>query len=383
MLLNFTSTTILVILKYLENQGFCWTEKSTISQTRIPLFFLREGLSLGAKTYTPLWKFVAWSLRFLLEGQCPNHDYNGKPRQGKKLDQTFVVTEFRSDWKYVVDLFALSSNYNASNTCHRCECTKQHGPLGFGQFGMDAAWVGTQRSNTEFLRKCLPNLDSPLLNPLVLLPDFHMSQIKACFMHVAHLGIGLYTNGSAINVLMLKGFLGEDGTDEQLQRLWSMFKIWRKANKVSVSIPKFRAFCLHETDNQAWYHTKAWHGRVLTAFLASVLCEKSREQPGDNDLAMAANCLFHLGELYNSLEEAPRYVSRDVSRNGLSMLYAFVSRPLFFNVNMGLPKTFEIVLEQGVRVRVQIMASYNREQLLFHLVSIVPWRRQPRFARMA
>ena len=293
------------------------TDRQTICETRLPLFFLREGLSLGPKSHVPLFKFVCWSLGFLEKGTLPDHDYDGKPRRSKfekNLNETFALTEIRGDWKYVVDMLGLAASYNRRNICHRCAATQKHGPLGFGQFGLDAAWVSTERSNADFVRTCLPNLCDSLVNPLVFRPDFHVTNVKGDVMHVAHLGVGLYTNGSGMVFLMRSGLLGDGTKENHLKLLWNLFKAWRKANRITVSIPSFRSYCLHDNESQVWYHSKAWHSRIITSFLSSVLCGKSREQPQDEQLGMVANCLYHLAELYNTLEAAPRYVSNVVPR---------------------------------------------------------------------
>ena len=296
------------------------TDRQTLSQTRIPLFFLREGLSLGSKTYHPFWDYICWSLRWLGRGQLPPEDFFSGKRlcwtktQKALLNTTFAVTELRGDWKYQKEILNLSSFYNSRNTCHRCCATQKAGPLDFGQFGHQAGWVATERTNAEFIRTCLPNLDDPLVNPLVFLPDFHVSQLKACFMHVAHLGVGLFTNGSAMIFLMETGHLGNGTRDDQLAVLWKEFKEWRRSNRVSVSIPAFRSYCLHDNDKgQTWYHSKAWHSRILTSFLAAFLSTRSRQRPDDSHLAMVATCVYRLGELYNAVECEGRYVSESVS----------------------------------------------------------------------
>eukprot|EP00439_Symbiodinium_sp_Y106_P028562 s5748_g3.t1 len=276
-----------------------------------------------------MWEFICWSLRFLARGELPDTDYDGKPRRWTKdqkaaLNTTFVVTEMRGDWKYQKEILNLSSFYNSRNVCHRCSATQKSGRLDFGQFGHQAGWVATERCNAEFIRTCLPNLDDPLSNPLIFLPDFHVSQIKACFMHIAHLGVGLFTNGSAMVFLMETNHLGQGTRDEQLAALWKEFKVWRQANRICVSIPAFRSYCLHENDKgQTWYHSKAWHSRILTSFLADFLTTRSRQRPDDSNLALVATCVYHLGEVYNKVECEPRYVSHDVP--GCECQYMFQS----------------------------------------------------------
>ena len=126
-------------------------------------------------------------------------------------------------------------------------------------------------------------------------------------MHVAHLGIGLFANGSAIMTLMLLDLLGPGTQENKLEVLWSLFQDWKRRNRIAISMPRFRNYCLH-IEGHIFYQSKAWHSRVLTSFLAATLVDKCKGCD-DSNLAMTANCMFNLSELYNNVEKAPRYMS--------------------------------------------------------------------------
>ena len=290
--------------------GFVLNSGESVAESRIPLFYLRVEKSLGRKTFRPLFEFTAWSLRFLEKGELPECDYHGAKIKGssckRKLGQTFCLAEFRGDWKWIVELLGLTSGYNRRNICHRCAATHRSGPLQYANFELNAAWINTERSNRDFLRSCVDLLD-PFVNPLLFLSDFNVANIKACYMHVAHLGIGLFANGSAIMTLMLLDLLGPGTQENKLEVLWSLFQDWKRRNRIAISMPRFRNYCLH-IEGHIFYQSKAWHSRVLTSFLAATLVDKCKGCD-DSNLAMTANCMFNLSELYNNVEKAPRYMS--------------------------------------------------------------------------
>ena len=254
-------------------------------------------------------------MKFLERGQLPDCDYKGaklklKRGQSLELSQRCSLVELRGDWKYIVEILGLKSHYNGRNVCHRCAATQKAGPLQFANFSEDAGWVSTLRSNRQFLQSCVDLLDE-YVNPLLFMKDFHISNIKACFMHIGPLGIGLYTNGSAMMMMIMKGLLGPGTKKQQLAGLWKQFLAWRRRYKVGVSIPYFRAYCLHMggSQDQVFYQSKAWHGRIISAFLAEVLIEKCKISDQDDDLKMTTNCLYHFAEMYSSVEAGGRYLS--------------------------------------------------------------------------
>ena len=55
------------------------------------------------------------------------------------------------------------------------------------------------------------------------------------------------------------------GFSDCLQNLWQKFRRWRAQHKIYTSMPRFRHYLLKEDGQHVFYHTKAWHGRTLTA----------------------------------------------------------------------------------------------------------------------
>ena len=262
-------------------------DKQSITLTRFPLFFLTNRFSLGRRSEKPLWDFVASRLT-----RMKHH----------------VITELRGDWKYLVELMSITKKYSSRNICFKCGATQANGTMPHSHFGMQASWLHTMRNNVQFLTECLPELDSPSINPLVFLPGFHLDWLRPCWMHTTHLGVGLFTNGSAIRVLLDANFCRGDNKEQQLQDLWQKFRRWRAENKIYTSMPRFRHYLLKEDGEHVYYHTKAWHGRILTAFLAEQLKLASAASE-DRNLALAASCVWHLAETYHAIESAPRFLS--------------------------------------------------------------------------
>ena len=224
------------------------------------------------------------------------------------------VVEIRGDWRFLVDVFQMTVSPTSTHVCYKCKATLRSGPQSFASFGPDAAWVGTQRSNKDFLLHCLPDLDVNSSCPLLFLRNFHVGMLKPCFMHVAHLGVGMYSNGSAMKVLLDAGVCGQGSKDEKLRVLWLRFLAWRKQNKIQVAFPRFRGFLLKDDDgSQVWYQTKAWHSRVLTGFLAEELQKWLHAGADHPDLQLTAVCLYNLAALYNAVEAAGRWLSDEVT----------------------------------------------------------------------
>ena len=272
-------------------KGFVLADQQSIPLTRFPLFFLTDRYSLGRRSELPLWRFVAQSLRKL---------------------EDYMVTEIRGDWKFLVDLLAIRQKYSSKNICFRCQATQAAGSLPHSSYGLTAPWIATARNNVQFLLECLPDLDSPETCPLVFLPGFSVMWLRACYMHTAHLGLGLYSNGSAIKMLLdTAGFLAGGSKDSKLTDLWKKFREWRQRKKIYTSMPRFRGYLLKEDSFQhIFYHSKAWHSRILTAFISDQLAEAVRQNGGDSVLRLASACMWNLAELYNAVEIAPRYLTQ-------------------------------------------------------------------------
>ena len=127
-------------------------------------------------------------------------------------------------------------------------------------------------------------------------------------MHTTHLGVGLFTNGSATRVLLDANFCPGNRKEQCLQNLWQKFRRWRAQHKIYTSMPRFRHYLLKEDGQHVFYHTKAWHGRILTVFLTDQL-QLASSQSQDRNLALVADCVWHLAETYHAVEHAPRFLS--------------------------------------------------------------------------
>ena len=270
-------------------RGFCLVDKTTIAETRLPLFFIRSRYCINPRTLHPLWSAVAAGL-----ARLRNH----------------CLAEIRGDWAFLVEMFGLKAGYAHSNVCHLCRATQGAGELQYSCFGKNPPWKSTLRSKRDFYLKVLPPLDDAHVNPLVFLEGFGPNMLKPCLMHSCHLGVGLFTNGSCVKTMLKLGLLGNGSRESQFNKLWSQFVAWRKQHSVRAYPPRFRPFFLKDGEEQPiWLMTKAWHGRVVTAFLASALCEASQQDPSNALLALVSSCVWNLAELYNRIERAGRYLT--------------------------------------------------------------------------
>ena len=291
--------------KHMEQmpRGFVLADKQTVAETRLPLFFLQDRHSLGRRTELPLWKFLVSSI------------WKMNPNQ-------YAVTEIRGDWRFFVDTFNMKATPSSTCICFKCRATMHN----YASFGPAAAWTETMRSTRDFVENVIPELDHPDTCALVWLPRFHIDMIRPCWLHTAHLGVGLFTNGSAMKLMLDRGLFGQGETkDVQMRNMFVRFQTWRKEKCISVAMPRFKGFLLKEQPlQQVFYHSKAWHGRVLTSFLADIMTKETRDRPDDLELARAAVCIWHLGELYNVVEKAPRYLSAEAPSTSKRNLYIYI-----------------------------------------------------------
>ena len=293
--------------------GFVMSEHNGLAYSRFPLFFLQDRFSAGRSTEQPLWRFVVESLQKLV-----------------RMPGSHMVTELRGDWKFFVDCLALKATPTSKEVCYKCKCTLASGPMSYGTFGLSAAWMRSRRSSVDFFANVLPEVESPQCSPLIWLPGFSMHILKPCWMHTAHLGVGLFANGSAMKVLLDREVCGAGlSKDQALRALFLRFKGWQKQLGVRVAMPRFRHFLLKTNLEQIFYQSKAHHSRILTSFLAAVLAEESKKTPADLELVRASLCLYLLSELCNRVEQGSRFLTQEASLSNLDMcIYIYIHKQI-------------------------------------------------------
>ena len=290
--------------------GFVMSEHNGLAYSRFPLFFLLDRFSAGRSTEQPLWRFVVESLQKLV-----------------RMPGSHMVTELRGDWKFFADCLALKATPTSKEVMLQVQVHPGIWPdelrhiwpfLLPGCEAGGAVWT--------FFANVLPEVESPQRSPLIWLPGFSMHILKPCWMHTAHLGVGLFTNGSAMKVLLDREVCGAGlSKDQALRALFLRFKGWQKQLGVRVAMPRFRHFLLKTNLEQNFYQSKAHHSRILTSFLAAVLAEESKKTPADLELVRASLCLYVLSELCNRVEQGSRFLTQEASLSNLDMcIYIYI-----------------------------------------------------------
>ena len=231
--------------------SFPLQESKKVLDTRFPVCMLRTERILGPETLCPIWDYLAWSCNCLFDGRWPSKSLSGEvirssgpgcaPGQFLCEDGTkFRLVEFRGDWKWQVQIFRLKGHFGALNVCHRCRASKKDVQYPYSDFRPNAGWIQTERSQREFL---LTMLGEPM-NRLVYVAGFHHRLVKFDTMHAASLGVGQFTNGSALKQLLdIKHFSGAD-TTAMFREAYRSFKAFLADHKLQCSQPLFRPWML-------------------------------------------------------------------------------------------------------------------------------------------
>jgi len=160
-------------------------------------------------TLQTFYRVLVWSFRALVEGTFPTHDHDGVPFSrthhpdrfkwaGNPLTSEGYIgcfSEFRADWKYLVEAFGLHANWAATEVCHLCRASKHISRLLWTNHARDA-WV----RNTCYTHQQIMmwGANDPNRSPLWDLPGLHVWRLWADALHVLDLGILEQIIGSAV-----------------------------------------------------------------------------------------------------------------------------------------------------------------------------------------
>ena len=147
------------------------------------------------------------------------------------------------------------------------------------------------------------------LCPLCAIPGWHLHTIKLDTMHIVNLGLGKHVNGNLMIEMCSMGMFGPTPLEDQLKRCWLAFREWCAAQGTTGSQKCFKRDHVRKSGNEhPELRTKAWNGRLVSAFLAH---ELSNEHAGTTDphTAMLVSLSWALAEFYLVMELEGRFMS--------------------------------------------------------------------------
>ena len=202
----------------------------------------------------PIWDYMAFSCNNMFRGTYPAKDLAGRDlayASVKPGDQMYGgvrvrLCELRGDWKHHAQSFKLAGHFTAKNICHACRASRSDGAVSMTDFRREPAWLGTVRTQAEFLTE---QLQEPI-NSLVYVAGFHYSMLRFCSMHVVQLGTGLHANGGGMWELLKVGhFQGRD-RHAQFRAAFRSFREFLNAHKIVCSQPQFKTWMLVNTGEE-------------------------------------------------------------------------------------------------------------------------------------
>ena len=203
--------------------------------------------SLGYETFHPVLSKIVWSLNKLFDEGLPNSNMR------------FQVHEVSGDWKYLREVFNMSTHWNSSRVCHFCSLSRSRIP--------ELPDPLPVRTTARFIQQVVNQPTSPL----ILLRGFQVGLLQWCLLHNLHLGLLWTANGGAMALLLELGVFQQGpamSVARQLQVAYSMFKLWLKEVRAQSSQRCFTPRMIFKPRHGAYMSSKGWNSRLISAWLA-------------------------------------------------------------------------------------------------------------------
>ena len=233
----------------------------------LPYEFVIEDVTLPQ-----LYDVIAWSLCAADWGRHPRFDSTGERMTGQRarvagqplaagFQLSFSWQE--GDWKFTKETYHLRA-YGHSSCCHLCGATKQ-GVTSYKNHTLAAPWRRTARVSLKDFDARLCSM--PCAVPFAHIPGFSHLRIAIDSMHCSDLGFALRVHGSVIVWLARRMYFGNERMSIRLQRLYSKYQQWCRANTISSRCNMFTTENLHVRSGVVFTAAKAADSRQLTNFV--------------------------------------------------------------------------------------------------------------------
>lgn len=203
-----------------------------------------------------------------------------------------VLCEGTGDWEWQAKFWHVGTA-TSRNPCWLCSCT-QAGPTGWTHL------VDKPPRRGDWLLHSRPQ------NPLVLLPGFSAFMLRFDVMHSLCLGVCQWVNACVLMWCCEQNVFRDGALRSRLWTAWLHFMTWLYARGLESSQRLFtpRRLLVH-TGDYLELQGKAWNSRLITNWLASVVCEQ-QVLPGDATGSLIVSLQWSLNDLFHQSESRGR-----------------------------------------------------------------------------
>ena len=108
------------------------------------------------------------------------------------------------------------------------------------------------------------------VNPLILLPNFHVSLLQPCQLHNLNLGLLWTSNGAGVATFAELGYFGNPSESLALclEAAWDDFSMFKRQEGRQCSQCKFTIKMIFKPSHGAYFSAKGYNSRVLADWLA-------------------------------------------------------------------------------------------------------------------
>lgn len=227
-----------------------WRPKSA-RNSRFLIWAQKSSQFVGFETLQPLLARMVWSLNMLYDQPLEKSGY------------TFAVCEIGGDWAWNRFFWQLDRHWNSHIPCPFCNVQKT-GPQGYSMLN-EIQWLSTN----DFIQM-VGSGGSKLVNPFILLRNFHMSLVAPCQLHNLNLGLLWTSNGAAVATFAELGYFGDPTLSLAIlmETAWDDFLQYKKQERRPCSQNKFTIKMIFKKAHGAYFSAKGYNSRVLADWLA-------------------------------------------------------------------------------------------------------------------
>jgi hypothetical protein len=256
-----------------------------------------------------MFQWLAWSMQSLLEGLWPMVDHLGRAftegyraeNAGKPLAAGWrgLFVQLRGDLLCLRQSFGWRC-YAHDFLCHRCFASKKVDELSYFDCSQTAGWRRTLTSHEAYL------INTPIdqRSPLFAIPGLRLETVLGDAMHGISLGMAQHACGNVLWELASEAPSNTTVQMQRLERLWVQFRHWCRQRGVETSQPRFTLGSLNKTKVTGTFplfNGKAHNTRVVTAFLADLLCSQRADSLHARLVTM---CIWALAAFYAAMDAA-------------------------------------------------------------------------------
>ena len=275
--------------------------------SRMLLVCFTMAFMLGAETFEPFYRVLAWNFRCMSTAKHPERNHKNERwaknsiralRAAKDICAGihFIFTQLCGDWKFIKETLHIQS-YSSDGFCFKCFATKACGPLCAWMCGCDANWLYAPRSNITFLLH-LASFQSAFLD----IPGFHIGMLMPDLMHIMLLGMFHWLNGGCLwEMTWHEKHFGDSrgpwqrSANALLAKAFGAFQAFCKDERLTSSHARFTTgqLSLYALQDNPYLKAKAANNLQITRWLAheahiSYLADPTNDHKKVRSIALAS-----------------------------------------------------------------------------------------------